>query len=78
MSKKEAADGLWRRQFLGGAGALALGGLTGTKLLAQPPANRSVKRRGSGFGEWKDPYDGPGQSGRLASTDPERPLRRRG
>jgi predicted amidohydrolase YtcJ len=39
---KKAADGLWRRQFLGGAGALALGGLsglTGTKLLAQPPAN---------------------------------------
>ena len=26
MAKKEAADGLWRRQFLGGAGALALGG----------------------------------------------------
>jgi predicted amidohydrolase YtcJ len=29
-------DGLWRRQFLGGAGALALGGWSGAKLLGQP------------------------------------------
>jgi predicted amidohydrolase YtcJ len=33
--KKDAGDGLGRRQFLGGAGALALGGLTGAKLFAQ-------------------------------------------
>jgi predicted amidohydrolase YtcJ len=35
VAKKDAADGLWRRQFLGGAGALALGGFRGAKLLAQ-------------------------------------------
>jgi len=33
--KKDAGDGLGRRQFLGSAGALALGGLTGARLLAQ-------------------------------------------
>ena len=39
MTNKDVADGLWRRQFLGGLGALALGGLSGAKLLAQrqPP-----------------------------------------
>ena len=35
MAKNDAGDGLGRRQFLGGAGALALGGLTGARLLAQ-------------------------------------------
>ena len=42
MSKKETPDGLLRRQFLGGAGALTLRGLGVTKLLAQPPANPDV------------------------------------
>ncbi len=37
---QKAADGLWRRQFLGGAGGLALGGLGVTGLPAQPTANR--------------------------------------
>ena len=36
MAKKDAADGLWRRQFLGGAGALAFSGFSGAKVLAQP------------------------------------------
>ena len=36
MAKKDSADGLRRRQFLGGAGALAFGGLSGTRLLGQP------------------------------------------
>jgi predicted amidohydrolase YtcJ len=35
VAKNDAGDGLGRRQFLGGAGALALGGLAGAKLLAQ-------------------------------------------
>jgi hypothetical protein len=35
MIKKGAAGGIFRRQFLGSAGALALGGLSGAKLLAQ-------------------------------------------
>ncbi len=35
MIKKDAAGGIRRRQFLGSAGALALGGLSGAKLLAQ-------------------------------------------
>jgi predicted amidohydrolase YtcJ len=34
--KNDAAGGFGRRQFLGGAGALAFGGLSGAKLLAQP------------------------------------------
>ena len=42
MAKKEAADGLLRRQFLGSAGTLVLGGLGGGKLLAQPPANTAA------------------------------------
>jgi predicted amidohydrolase YtcJ len=36
VAKKDAADGLRRRQFLGGAGALVFGGLSSAKLLAQP------------------------------------------
>src|SRR5579863_4047212 len=36
MAKKDSAEGLRRRQFLGGAGALAFSGVSGTKLLAQP------------------------------------------
>ena len=36
MARKDAAEGLWRRQFLGGAGALAFSGWRGAKLLAQP------------------------------------------
>ena len=36
MAKKISAEGLRRRQFLGGAGALAFGGLSGEELLAQP------------------------------------------
>ncbi len=36
MAKKKSADGLRRRQFLSGAGALAFGGLSGTRLLGQP------------------------------------------
>ena len=36
MAKKDSAVGLWRRQFLGGAGALAFSGFSGAKLLAQP------------------------------------------
>ena len=40
MANNHPAHRLLRRQFLGQAGALALGGLTGAKLLAQsPPAN---------------------------------------
>jgi len=35
VANNDVGDGLGRRQFLGGAGALALGGLTGAKLLAQ-------------------------------------------
>ncbi len=35
MAKINAVYGLWRRQFLGGAGALALSGFSGSKLLAQ-------------------------------------------
>src|SRR4029077_19513877 len=35
VANNDVRDGLGRRQFLGGAGALALGGLTGAKLLAQ-------------------------------------------
>jgi predicted amidohydrolase YtcJ len=35
MAKTTAARGLWRRHFLGGAGALAFSGLNGAKLLAQ-------------------------------------------
>ena len=46
---KKAADGLWRRQFLGGAGVLALGGLTGTKLLGQP---RPIERQAPGIWLW--------------------------
>ena len=36
MAKNDAAGGFGRRQFLGGAGALAFGGWTSAKLLAQP------------------------------------------
>jgi predicted amidohydrolase YtcJ len=36
LVKKNSTNGLWRRQFLGGAGALALGGWSGAKLLGQP------------------------------------------
>ena len=36
MAKNDAARGFGRRKFLGGAGALAFGGWTGAKLLAQP------------------------------------------
>ncbi|MCU1336260.1 MAG: putative amidohydrolase family protein [Bryobacterales bacterium] len=42
MAKKDAAHGLWRRQFLGGAGALAFTGLSGAKLLAQQPATATT------------------------------------
>lgn len=38
MPKKDLADGLRRRQFLGGVGALALSGFGGAKLLGQPQA----------------------------------------
>jgi len=37
VDKNDAASGLGRRQFLGGAGALAIGGLSGSNLLAQRP-----------------------------------------
>jgi hypothetical protein len=36
MAKKDAGSGLRRRQFLSGAGALAISGWSGGKLLAQP------------------------------------------
>ena len=36
MAKNNAAGGFGRRQFLGGAGALAFSGWTGARLLAQP------------------------------------------
>ena len=36
MAEKDAVDGVGRRQFLGAAGALTLGGLSSAKLLAQP------------------------------------------
>lgn len=38
MAKKDKQDGLRRRQFLGGAGAAAFGGLRGDKLFAQQQA----------------------------------------
>jgi hypothetical protein len=36
VAKKDSKDGLRRRQFLGGAGVLAVGGLGGGELLGQP------------------------------------------
>jgi predicted amidohydrolase YtcJ len=36
VAKKDARDGLWRRQFLVGTGALAFSGLSGARLLGQP------------------------------------------
>ena len=42
MAKKDAGNGLRRRQFLGGAGAVALGAWSGAKLLAQAPAGDIV------------------------------------
>ena len=43
MTKRDADNGLGRRQFLGGAGAVALGGLSSAKLFAQTPAATAAR-----------------------------------